>query len=43
VILVTDEVSRRFLDAQGQPVLYEPIDLLTVERAVDEVSVRAAV
>ena len=40
---VTDEVSRRFLDAQGQPVLYKPVDLLTVERAVDEVSVRAAV
>ena len=35
---VTDETSRRFLDAQDQPVLYKPVDLLTVERAVDEVS-----
>ena len=35
---VTDEASRRFLDAQGQPVLYKPVDMLTVERAVDEVS-----
>lgn len=39
---VTDEASRRFLDAQEQPVLYKPVDLLTVERAVDEVSVGAA-
>jgi CheY-like chemotaxis protein len=36
---VTDEASRRFLDAQGQPVLYKPVDLLTIERAVDEVSI----
>jgi signal transduction histidine kinase len=36
---VTDEASRRFLDAQGQPVLYKPVDLITVERAVDEVSI----
>ena len=36
---VTDDASRRFLDAQGQPVLYKPVDLLTVERAVDEVTV----
>lgn len=36
---VTDDASRRFLDAQGQPVLYKPVDLLTVERAVDEVSI----
>ncbi len=35
---VTGEASRRFLDAQGQPVLYKPVDLLTVERAVDEVT-----
>ena len=35
---VTDDASRRFLDGQGQPVLYKPVDLLTVERAVDEVS-----
>ncbi|MES1183007.1 MAG: ATP-binding protein [Myxococcales bacterium] len=40
---VTDEASRRFLDGQGQPVLYKPVDLLTVERAVDEVSVGARV
>jgi CheY-like chemotaxis protein len=40
---VTDEASRRFLDAQEQPVLYKPVDLFTVERAVDEVSVGAAV
>jgi CheY-like chemotaxis protein len=40
---VTDEASRRFLDGQDQPVLYKPVDLLTVERAVDEVSVGAAV
>lgn len=39
---VTDEASRRFLDAQGQPVLYKPVDLLTVERAVDEVSIGAS-
>lgn len=39
---VTDEASRRFLDAQAQPVLYKPVDLLTVERAVDELSVGAA-
>lgn len=39
---VTDEASRRFLDAQGQPVLYKPVDLLTVERAVDELSIGAA-
>jgi hypothetical protein len=36
---VTDEASRRFLDEQDQPVLYKPVDLLTVERAVDEVAV----
>ncbi len=36
---VTDDASRRFLDAQGQPVLYKPVDLITVERAVDEVSI----
>ncbi len=36
---VTDEASRRFLDAQQQPVLYKPVDLITVERAVDEVSI----
>ena len=36
---VTDEASRRFLDDQEQPVLYKPVDLLTVERAVDQVSV----
>ena len=36
---VTDEASRRFLDAQEQPVLYKPVDLMTVERAVDEVSI----
>jgi signal transduction histidine kinase/ActR/RegA family two-component response regulator len=35
---VTDDASRRFLDAQDQPVLYKPVDLITVERAVDEVS-----
>jgi signal transduction histidine kinase/ActR/RegA family two-component response regulator len=35
---VTDDTSRRFLDTQDQPVLYKPVDLLTVERAVDEVS-----
>ncbi|HYP90360.1 MAG TPA: ATP-binding protein, partial [Polyangiaceae bacterium] len=29
---VTDEASRRFLDAQAQPVLYKPVDLSTVER-----------
>ena len=40
---VTDDASRRFLDGQGQPVLYKPVDLLTVERAVDEVSMGAAV
>lgn len=40
---VTDAASRRFLDAQGQPVLYKPVDLLTVERAVDEVSVGGVV
>jgi signal transduction histidine kinase/ActR/RegA family two-component response regulator len=40
---VTDEASRRFLDGQDQPVLYKPVDLLTVERAVDEVSIGAAV
>lgn len=39
---VTDDASRRFLDAQGQPVLYKPVDLLTVERAVDEVSLGVA-
>jgi CheY-like chemotaxis protein len=38
---VTDEASRRFLDGQSQPVLYKPVDLLTVERAVDEVSLGA--
>lgn len=36
---VTDESSRRFLDGQEQPVLYKPVDLITVERAVDEVSI----
>jgi DNA-binding NtrC family response regulator len=35
---VTDDASRRFLEAQDQPVLYKPVDLITVERAVDEVS-----
>jgi signal transduction histidine kinase/ActR/RegA family two-component response regulator len=35
---VTDDASRRFLDEQPQPVLYKPVDLLTIERAVDEVS-----
>lgn len=39
---VTDEASRRFLDGQDQPVLYKPVDLITVERAVDEVSVAVA-
>jgi len=39
---VTDEASRRFLDGQAQPVLYKPVDLLTVERAVDEVSTRSS-
>ncbi len=39
---VTDAASRRFLDAQAQPVLYKPVDLPTVERAVDEVSLAAA-
>jgi signal transduction histidine kinase/ActR/RegA family two-component response regulator len=38
---VTDEASRRFLDSQGQPVLYKPVDLTTIERAVDEVSLGA--
>ena len=38
---VTDEASRRFLDAQGQPVLYKPVDLITVERTVDELSIGA--
>jgi signal transduction histidine kinase/ActR/RegA family two-component response regulator len=36
---VTDAASRRFLDDQVQPVLYKPVDLITVERAVDEVSI----
>jgi signal transduction histidine kinase/ActR/RegA family two-component response regulator len=36
---VTDDAARRFLDAQEQPVLYKPVDLLTVERAVDELHV----
>jgi len=36
---VTDDASRRFLDGQLQPVLYKPVDLITVERAVDEVSI----
>lgn len=40
---VTDEASRRFLDGQEQPVLYKPVDLLTVERAVDEVSIGSGV
>jgi hypothetical protein len=31
------------LDGQDQPVLYKPVDLLTVERAVDEVSMGGAV
>jgi signal transduction histidine kinase/ActR/RegA family two-component response regulator len=35
---VTDDASRRFLDEQPQPVLYKPVDLITIERAVDEVS-----
>jgi hypothetical protein len=35
---VTDDASRRFLDTQPQPVLYKPVDLITIERAVDEVS-----
>lgn len=35
---VTDDASRRFLDALGQPVLYKPVDLTTVERAVEEIS-----
>jgi len=39
---VTDEASRRFLDGQDQPVLYKPVDLITVERAVDEVSLGVA-
>jgi signal transduction histidine kinase/CheY-like chemotaxis protein len=39
---VTDDTSRRFLDGQQQPVLYKPVDLITVERAVDEVSVGPA-
>jgi signal transduction histidine kinase/ActR/RegA family two-component response regulator len=39
---VTDDASRRFLDGQGQPVLYKPVDLITVERAVDEVSLGTA-
>lgn len=38
---VTDEASRRFLDSQAQPVLYKPVDLLTVERAVDQVSLES--
>ena len=38
---VTDEASRRFLDGQTQPVLYKPVDLITVERAVDEVNIGA--
>jgi nitrogen-specific signal transduction histidine kinase/ActR/RegA family two-component response regulator len=38
---VTDDASRRFLDGQTQPVLYKPVDLITVERAVDEVSIGA--
>jgi len=40
---VTDDASRRFLDGQEQPVLYKPVDLLTVERAVDQVSMGAPV
>jgi CheY-like chemotaxis protein len=36
---VTDDAARRFLDEQQQPVLYKPVDLITVERAVDEVSI----
>ncbi|MDF3066339.1 MAG: Two-component sensor histidine kinase [Polyangiaceae bacterium] len=39
---VTDEASRRFLDSQEQPVLYKPVDLTTVERAVGEVSLGVA-
>jgi signal transduction histidine kinase/ActR/RegA family two-component response regulator len=39
---VTDEGSRRFLDAQEQPVLYKPVDLVTVARAVDEVRLGAS-
>jgi signal transduction histidine kinase/ActR/RegA family two-component response regulator len=38
---VTDEASRRFLDGLAQPVLYKPVDLITVERAVEEVSIGA--
>jgi signal transduction histidine kinase/ActR/RegA family two-component response regulator len=38
---VTDEAARRFLDGQAQPVLYKPVDMLTVERAVDEVNIGA--
>ena len=40
---VTDDAARRFLDGQAQPVLYKPVDLLTVERAVDQVSTGARV
>jgi signal transduction histidine kinase len=36
---VTNDAARRFLDGQSQPVLYKPVDLLTIEHAVDEVSV----
>jgi signal transduction histidine kinase/ActR/RegA family two-component response regulator len=36
---VTDDASRRFLNMQDQPVLYKPVDLITVERAVDEISI----
>ncbi len=34
---VTDAASRRFLDEQAQPVLYKPVDLAAVERAIDQV------
>jgi signal transduction histidine kinase/ActR/RegA family two-component response regulator len=34
---ITDETAQRFLERQAQPVLYKPVDLTAVERAVDEV------
>jgi signal transduction histidine kinase/CheY-like chemotaxis protein len=33
---VTDDAARRFLNTQAQPVLYKPVDLLTIELAIDE-------
>jgi hypothetical protein len=36
-------VHAGFVEAQEQPVLYEPVDLSTGERAVDEMSGGAAV